>query len=153
MKQLNDLLPKRTPDIWYVFCSLMQKYCIFMTKPGAEDWKYVVIYNIKLGEEEGGGGGDLWSYGVLSSQVTVPRDGAPLAWRWLNTCLPKGSSQWIPHSAFLACTALPLLTKLPLSQYMVQIQFTILIPGLVSAGCCACHRACLPPGEREPHAC
>lgn len=64
-----------------------------MTKPGAEDWEYVISHHIKLGEEEGRGGGDLWSYDVLSSQVTVPHSGVQLAWRWLNTCLPKGSGQ------------------------------------------------------------
>jgi len=29
----------------------------------------------------------------LSSQVTITRDGALLSWRWLNICLPVGSSE------------------------------------------------------------
>ena len=48
--------------------------------------------HIKLGEDKGCRG-DIWSDGILSSQVTVMCDGALLSWRWLNTCLPMGSSE------------------------------------------------------------
>ena len=54
----------------------------------------------KLGE--GGGRAERLERWRFSSQVTVRHDGALLAWRWLNTCLPMGSSEWIPCFAFLA---------------------------------------------------
>ena len=38
-------------------------------------------------------GRDVWSDGVLTSQVTVRRDGALLSWAWLNTCLPMGRDE------------------------------------------------------------
>jgi len=44
------------------------------------------------------------------------RDGAWLSWRWLNTCLPMGSSECIPSFALLACMAFALPVKLSLSQ-------------------------------------
>jgi len=42
----------------------------------------------KKGEEAAS---NLWSYGILCSQVTVMHDGALLSWRWINICLPMES--------------------------------------------------------------
>ena len=70
--------------------------------------------HIKLGKEEGRGGHLEWWR--LSSQVTVMCDGALLSRRWLNTCLPMGSGEWIPCFALLACAAFALPIKLSLSQ-------------------------------------
>jgi len=47
----------------------------------------------QLGGRRRKGGGHLeWWH--LSSQVTIVCEGALLSWRWLNTCLPMGSSEW-----------------------------------------------------------
>ena len=70
----------------------------------------------KAGEEEGRGGYSEWC--CLSSQVSVTRDGALLSWRWLNACLPMGSSERIPCFVSLACTAFALPIRLSLSQSM-----------------------------------
>ena len=59
----------------------------------------------KAGRRQGGRS-EWWR---LSSQVTIMRDGALLSWRWLNTCLLMGSSEWIPCFALLVCTAFALL--------------------------------------------
>lgn len=45
-------------------------------------------------------------------------DGALLSWRWLNTCLPLGSSELIPWFALLERVALAFLIKLHLPQAM-----------------------------------
>jgi len=68
------------------------------------------------------------------------RDGALLSWRWLNTCLPMGSSEHIPHFALLACVALAFHIKLSLSQPTSFLTFTLLIrspipPGRKGASC------------------
>jgi len=42
------------------------------------------------GRRRKGGCSEFWP---LSSQVTITRDGALLSWRWLNICLPVGSSE------------------------------------------------------------
>jgi len=82
-------------------------------------------YDVVLGEEEGRGGcSKLWR---LSSQVTVTCDGALLYWRWLNTCLPMGSSERIPSFALLAPAAFALPVKLTLSQPTSLLTFTLLI--------------------------
>ena len=54
------------------------------------------------------------------------RDGALLSWRWLNTCLLMGSSEWIPCFALLAHAAFAFLTKLSLSQPTSFLTFTLL---------------------------
>jgi len=59
--------------------------------------------------------GRVWSDGVLSSQETIMCDGALLFRRWVNTCLPMGSSEWICCFALLVCTAFALPIK-PLPQ-------------------------------------
>ena len=43
-------------------------------------------------------------FGVMAFlfQVTVTHDGALLSWKWLNTCLPMGSSGCIPYFACLS---------------------------------------------------
>jgi len=46
----------------------------------------------KAGTKKKEGGGDIRSYVVLSSQVTLAYDEALLSLRWLNICLPMGSS-------------------------------------------------------------
>ena len=53
------------------------------------------------------------------------RDGALLSWRWLNTCLPMRSSEWIPYFALLACVAFALPIKRSLSQCMSFLTFTL----------------------------
>ena len=73
----------------------------------------------------------------LSSQVTVMCDGALPSWRWLNTCLQKGSSEWIPHFVLLACAAFDLPVKLSLTQPMSFSTFTL--PNLSP----------IPPGGNE----
>ena len=55
---------------------------------------------------------ELWH---LTSQVTITCHGALLSWRWLNSCLPMGSSELIPCFALLACTPFAFLIKLFLS--------------------------------------
>jgi len=71
--------------------------------------------------------GNILSYGVLPSQVTVMHDGALLSWRWLNTCLPMGRSEWNPWFSFLTCTVFALLTETSLSQPRSFLTFTFLI--------------------------
>lgn len=53
-----------------------------------------------------------------SSQVTIMLDGALLSWRWLNTCLPLGSSELIPWFALLERVAFAFPFKLHLPQAM-----------------------------------
>ena len=53
--------------------------------------------HIKLGEEEVGG----WTFGVCPPKYTIMCDGAQHSWGWLITCLPMGSSEWIPCFAVL----------------------------------------------------
>ena len=92
----------------------------------------VMLSNINLGEEEGRGGClESW---CLSSQVTITHDGALLSWRWLNTCLPTGSSEWIPCFALLVRTAFALPIKLSLSQPMSFLTFTLLILSPIPLG-------------------
>jgi len=55
------------------------------------------------------------------------RDGALLSWRWLNTCLPMGSSERIPHLALLARAAFAFPIKLSLSQPTSFLTCTLLI--------------------------
>lgn len=54
----------------------------------------------------------------LFSQVTIMLDGALLSWRWLNTCLPLGSSELIPWFALLEHVAFAFPIKLRLPQAM-----------------------------------
>ena len=88
--------------------------------------------HIKLGEEEGMGGCSEWWH--LSSQVTITRNGALLSWRWLNTCLLMGSSEWSPYCVLLACTAFALHIKLSLSQPMRFHAFALLILSSILRG-------------------
>jgi len=69
-----------------------------------------------------GGCSERWH---LFSQVTITHDGALLSWRWLNTCLPMGSKEWIPCCALLAGMAFALPINLPLSQPMSFLTFTL----------------------------
>jgi len=85
----------------------------------------VILSNNQLGKEEGRRDHSEWWH--LSSQVTVMLDGALLSCRWLNTCLPVGSSEWIPYFALLACAVFSLPIKLLLSQPVCFLTFTILI--------------------------
>ena len=62
------------------------------------------VQRIKLGEVEGRGGCLEWW--CLSSQVSVTHDGALLCWRWLNTCLLMGSSEWIHCFSLFVCAQL-----------------------------------------------
>ena len=78
--------------------------------------------------------GDVQSDGGLSSQVTAMCDGALLSWRWLNTCLPRGSSEWILCFALLAWVAFALPIKLSLSQPMSFLTFTLPILSLTPQG-------------------
>ena len=79
--------------------------------------------HIKLGAEVGRGGCSEWWR--LPSQVTVRRDGALLSWRWLNTCLPMGSGEWIPCFASLVCVTFAVPIKLSLSQPTSFLIFTL----------------------------
>lgn len=36
----------------------------------------------------------------LSSQASVTHHGAPMPWKWMDTCLSLGSGEWIPWFAF-----------------------------------------------------
>jgi len=49
--------------------------------------------HIKLRGGERGRGSGVQSDGVLSSQVSVMRDGALRSWQLPNTCLPTGRSE------------------------------------------------------------
>jgi len=49
-----------------------------------------MLSNKKLGEEGKEGRLELWH---LSSQATVMHDEVLFSWRWLNTCLLKGSGE------------------------------------------------------------
>ena len=62
------------------------------------------------------------------------RDGALLSWRWLNTCLPMGSSELIPCFALPLCAAFALPIKLSLSQTMSYLTLTLLILSPVPPG-------------------
>ena len=72
---------------------------------------------IKLVEEGKGGHSEWWH---LSSQVAFTWDGALLSWRWLNSCLPAGSSEWVPYFSSVACTAFAFPIKLPWSIHEVS---------------------------------
>jgi len=52
---------------------------------------------------------------------------ALLSWKWLNICLPMGSSEWIPYFAMLVHIAFALPSKLSLCQPMRSYTFTFLI--------------------------
>lgn len=69
----------------------------------------------KLGEETGRKG--LWSNALLSFQVTITHGGTLPSRRWLNSCLPMGSTEWNPCFALLACTAFVLPIKLFLNPW------------------------------------
>ena len=86
-------------------------------------WRHA--QHIKLGEEEGRGGTFRVMVFVFPSNRYVWWSLA--SWRWLNTCLPMGSSEWIPYFALLACTAFALPIKLFLSQPTSFLTFTLLI--------------------------
>jgi len=53
--------------------------------------------------------------------------GALLSWRWLNTCLPMGSSELIPCFSLLLCVAFALPINLSLSQPTSFLTFTLSI--------------------------
>ena len=59
------------------------------------------------------------------SQVTFMCHGALLSWRWLNTSLPIGSSEWIPYFALHQHTAFTLPIKLSLSQPTSFLTFSL----------------------------
>ena len=86
--------------------------------------------NIELRKEEGREGHLEWCH--LSSQVTIR---VLLSWRWLNSCLPVGSGDWIPCLALLVCVAFVLPFKPSLSQHRV-------FSHLYSSDSCP-----IPPGE------
>ena len=86
-------------------------------------WRHA--QHIKLGE--GGNGGERLKWQHLSSQVTIMCDGALLSWRWLNSCLPMGSGEWIPYFALLAHAGFTLPVTLSLSQPTSFLTFTLLI--------------------------
>ena len=46
-------------------------------------------------------GGGIFGVMVFIFPSNLMCDGAPLSWRWLNTCLPMGSREWIPCFALL----------------------------------------------------
>ena len=73
------------------------------------------------GRRRKGGRSELW---LLSTQVTIMCDGALLSWRCLNTCLPMGSSEWIPCFSLLAYTAFALPIKPSLCQPTSFLIFT-----------------------------
>lgn len=54
----------------------------------------------------------------FSSQVTIMHNEALCFWRWMGTCLPMGSGELIPCFALIADTAVALLIKLSLHQFM-----------------------------------
>jgi len=64
---------------------------------------------------------------ALSLQVTIMHDEALFSWRRMNTCLPIGSTEWIPNLSLLACTAFALPVKLSLSQSTNFLTFTLLL--------------------------
>ena len=76
-------------------------------------------YDVMLSNKSGGKKektGWLSERRCLSPQVSAAGDGALLSWRWLNTCPPVGSHEWIPYFALLAYTAFAVPVKLSLSQ-------------------------------------
>ena len=85
----------------------------------------------KAGGRRKRGHSELWH---LPSQVTITRDGALLSWRWLNTCLPMGNSGWIPCFVLIVYVAFALPIKLPLSEPMSFLTFTLLILSLIPPG-------------------
>ena len=81
----------------------------------------------KAGGRRRKGGRTCLKWQRLSSQVTIRCDGALLSWRWLNTCLLMGSSEWIPCFALLVRGAFASPIKLSWSQPTVFFNFTLLI--------------------------
>ena len=53
-----------------------------------------------------------WGKGAVTvfAFPSVRSDEALFSWRWLNICLPKGSSEWIPYFTLLAWAAFALPT-------------------------------------------
>lgn len=68
-----------------------------------------------------GGKGDIQSYDIC---LTKSHDEPLLSWTWLNTCLPVGSTEFIPYFAFA------LHIKLSLSQATSFV--TVILPALSS---------------------
>lgn len=66
--------------------------------------------------EEGGRNVECSECWCLSFQVTIMCDGALLSWRWLNTRLPKGTTELTPCFALPVCVAFDFPIKLSLSQ-------------------------------------
>lgn len=63
----------------------------------------------------------------LCSQVLELWCAGPLlSVRWLDTCLPLGSGEWMPCLALLVCTALAFPITLSLSQCIHFLTFTLL---------------------------
>ena len=65
---------------------------------------------------------ELWH---LSCHVTIMNVAALCSWRWLNTCLLMGSSEWIPWFALLARAAFAILINLSLLQLTSFLTFTL----------------------------
>ena len=61
----------------------------------------IVLRNKSWGKNEEDGSSVSW---CLSSHITITYDEAMLSWRWLNTCLTMGRSEWIPYFAVLVHT-------------------------------------------------
>ena len=65
-------------------------------------------------------GGDIQSDSICL-QVTVKHDGALLSWRWLNTCLLMGRSEWISCFALHAQLLLYLLNFLHINAQVFSL--------------------------------
>ena len=72
-----------------------------------------------------------------------------LSLKWLNICLPVGSSEWIPDFALLAYAALALPSKIPLPQPNTRVTVLLLCKfyplshwGLVSEWLCGTTQCC-----------
>lgn len=71
--------------------------------PKAFSTPHDVVLNSKSWGKGRGIVGDIWGYGIFFPL---------LSWKYLNTILPVGSSEWIPYFALFECEAFALPFKL-----------------------------------------
>jgi len=90
-------------------------------------------------------------FGVMA--FVFPSYRARLSWGQLDTCLPMGSSERIPHFALLARTDIATLVKLSLSEPTSFLTFTlpILTPSRREGACKRLRGAELPAGVKLQH--
>ena len=89
--------------------------------------RYPAPYDIVLSSKSWGKKEQGEMFGV--TVFVFPRNHyrALLSWRWLNTCLPMRSGEWIPYLALLVHAAFALPIKQSLYQHTSFLTFALLI--------------------------